>query len=1824
MEENIDKIFSILEDKKNEPLFKIYITQLAEINKNNPRSSNMILERALKLTRSNVWECRLVAAGILEKVIDNHLHALQLFGANERITLEIIDGMFIIEDIELPSDGSGKIKEEGQITQLKSLMDFENFIRLDSIDYNEVMNKEQPLLSRDTETAYKSKGNKLKEEKIEDEIFKKLENLSEDKNVISFMDFIDSIKNEQETWYNETNKSDRDTAADVDADEDEDYEQKPTGQMEEEENKNGQEDENNGVNEKMIKPRPGRGKKDEAKKEHAAASSSDRRQEIGKYESIEKKMKVSEIDWKTGTTQHIKIRSIFKLVYDFLSKSLFNPKWEIRHGACIALRNFIKKDIHKLYVNVNVPRSEIAAMNDHEENLTNFIRNTVRGLTYSNAFFEDFLARQLVIIALDRFMDHSSDRTQIIVRENSCQAIAKVLALLFGEDPIIYDRLFEIVTHFLRRKEWEIQIGALYLLKYVANLEEKTCPTIFENFSEKLLRMIDDNDDVMCVLAECFEIFVNKIPFAPNIQFFQKMNEGLWNILESLDDISFSNSMVTSVLTSLHQKEDYTLLYPKGLSFQKEQENLLALFQHKISLVRSSVYTLELSLLNIAQPSNYKESKSYFENLLKVSIQNFMVESGKAHITNLLFLIEELVTNLWPINPTFCMQMLRYLVESSCMYDFKDVVKRFTSFAKVNFDPYSFVDSSTDPATNLLQTYERLLKTGILFNKIINRNSDTIAFFNSVFGETIGSNHFILFCYLFVMVQTYTESNKSEDFKNMFDKSIIDTILTWEYSTIKSPYLDMVQLTIQRTINSMKQLLQMILQQRNCSNTTRQIAQTICGIDQVDPSLFETLYQVLDTANNHYNSSNELQDIEKVNMLNCIQSLQYQISDYVTRGNELLNSLKTMCAGISVINSTIDGKPFEKLNAIIPPVVSNLLKPNFVAVSKLTAYFLYVIIKFYEGAKASPTTKIVKNIFGLIFDEKIAAIIEKAKDNKEKEKIAPFEDKKNLQENDFLVTGSRYTAFVEFVKLLIQKNGENFFKVYPMLLEMLTNEFSKLQEFDPLDIQPGHLQYLNIQELYKTLKLMNIFRKIQTELFFLPESKILLDNLVKAFALMNLFAFAPKDPVTTIFHGKCVKICFKLLRSYLQTLKAMKNENQICLLLQKLYSLLKRNNLIFLQFLYIVHETSIEEFVDYTKIFIIQCIKKINSEVTEIRKAAVRAFASMINSIFIKDTRIELSGFPFLQKKYEKGYKFVFEFKNNKNFEFALQTKLNTELRSYQVEGIKWLSFLVRYNMSAALCDDMGLGKTIQTLSVLQEEIYKQSKKVNEKGLFSIIVVPSSLTEHWHYEIQRFCDRSIIRPFVFSAANQRSQVWNPDKYNLIIISYLMLSKHIEQFKEYKYLFMILDEAHLLKNPKSRTYKSLKEVNAQHKVALTGTPIQNNIVELWSIFDVIMPGYLGDEEHFRSKYAKYFNTSLLKTAAKDMIISSEQDEILEELHRKVKPFILRRDKMSVLSELPPKVIQDYYCHMTDIQEKIYREFDRLQVSKCDNDLSKNKGEEENKKVSTDIFQLLNTLRRICNHPYLFVKQAASSPILQNLKLTPAALETYEVSGKLLALKELFNEMGFEDSENSQPIDYSNNYNKILLFSRYKETLDVINKYFVNKLFPGLKYLRIDGSIAPAKRFEMVKKFNQDNNIKLLLLTTSVGGVGLNLHTANVVVMFDHDYNPMNDLQAIDRAHRIGQKNVLNVYRLIVKDTLEEQIMGIQRFKINVANSVINIDNSSIENVKQSNLLSLFSTIKQDDKGRPQEKKTANVAYDKYSKILEGMDELWEEDQYAKEY
>ena len=241
------------------------------------------------------------------------------------------------------------------------------------------------------------------------------------------------------------------------------------------------------------------------------------------------------------------------------------------------------------------------------------------------------------------------------------------------------------------------------------------------------------------------------------------------------------------------------------------------------------------------------------------------------------------------------------------------------------------------------------------------------------------------------------------------------------------------------------------------------------------------------------------------------------------------------------------------------------------------------------------------------------------------------------------------------------------------------------------------------------------------------------------------------------------------------------------------------------------------------------------------------------------------------------------------------------------------------------------------------------------------------------------------------------------------------------------------------------------------------------------------------------------------------------------------------------------------------------------------------------------------------------------------------------------RDLLCELGYEESnEESSNDDHlmfltSTNKNKILIFSRFKETLDLIAQTFLDKIFPKIRYLRLDGTVSVDKRFSLTKLFNEDSEYKIMLLTTAVGGVGLNLSSANVVIMFDHDYNPMNDLQAIDRAHRIGQKNILNVYRLIMKDTLEEKIMGIQKFKTNVANAIINIENSSIKNIKDSNILSLFNNVQEVKKGSSiksinfflkfiidlgkSNEKNKLDNFSPYAKILQNLQELWSEAEYT---
>ncbi|KAL3875985.1 hypothetical protein ACJMK2_033878 [Sinanodonta woodiana] len=353
--------------------------------------------------------------------------------------------------------------------------------------------------------------------------------------------------------------------------------------------------------------------------------------------------------------------------------------------------------------------------------------------------------------------------------------------------------------------------------------------------------------------------------------------------------------------------------------------------------------------------------------------------------------------------------------------------------------------------------------------------------------------------------------------------------------------------------------------------------------------------------------------------------------------------------------------------------------------------------------------------------------------------------------------------------------------------------------------------------------------------------------------------------------------------------------------------------------------------------------------------------------------------------------------------------------------------------------------------------------------------------------------------------------------------------------------------------------------------------------------------------------------------------------MDSLHRQVLPFILRRLKEDVLQDLPPKIIQDYYCDLCPLQVQLYEDFAKSQAKKGVEDcLMQDHGSNVNVQASTHVFQALQYLKKVCNHPALVLNPSHPKydEIMQQLKQQNSSLHDIQLAPKLTALRQLLNDCGIglvsESSIDDTPVV---NQHRVLLFCQLKSMLEIVEKDLLKACMPSVTYLRLDGSIPAGSRHDIVHRFNNDPSIDILLLTTHVGGLGLNLTGADTVIFVEHDWNPMKDLQAMDRAHRIGQKKVVNVYRLVTRGTLEEKIMGLQKFKMTIANTVISQDNSSLQTMGTDQLLELFSL---EEKKKGESAATAvsvgSIPSKKESvkSILDNLGDLWDTEQYEKEY
>ena len=451
---------------------------------------------------------------------------------------------------------------------------------------------------------------------------------------------------------------------------------------------------------------------------------------------------------------------------------------------------------------------------------------------------------------------------------------------------------------------------------------------------------------------------------------------------------------------------------------------------------------------------------------------------------------------------------------------------------------------------------------------------------------------------------------------------------------------------------------------------------------------------------------------------------------------------------------------------------------------------------------------------------------------------------------------------------------------------------------------------------------------------------------------------------------------------------------------------------------------------------------------------------------------------------------------------------LNAKLRNYQVEGFNWLNEIANLKVGGILADEMGLGKTIQIIAFL----------LSQKGKKSIVITPTSLIYNWRDEFNKFAP-SLNVGIIHGDKKNRVVMMEKD-FDVIVTTYGLIKNDYEYYKEKEFDFCIIDEAQNIKNSKAQNTKYVKAIKAGCRIALSGTPMENNLMELWSIFDYIMPGYLLSEAKFKEKYLK--------------------EDMYDELKELIKPFILRRLKKDVIDELPDKIEKKFMVEMEKNQKAVYQSYIKEVRQKLYSG--------EDNKIT--VFSYLTKLRQLCLDPSLI-------------------LDDYV--GRSAKIEAALNIVNMAIAENR----------KVLIFSQFTSVLQKLGSELSEK---NIGYLYLDGSTKANKRVEMVKEFNESEDLKIFLISLKAGGTGLNLTSSDLVLHFDPWWNPAIEDQATDRAHRIGQQNIVEVIKLIAKDSVEENIIRLQEDKRELINKVISgeeIGSNVIGKLSRDEIIDLFS-------------------------------------------
>lgn len=468
-----------------------------------------------------------------------------------------------------------------------------------------------------------------------------------------------------------------------------------------------------------------------------------------------------------------------------------------------------------------------------------------------------------------------------------------------------------------------------------------------------------------------------------------------------------------------------------------------------------------------------------------------------------------------------------------------------------------------------------------------------------------------------------------------------------------------------------------------------------------------------------------------------------------------------------------------------------------------------------------------------------------------------------------------------------------------------------------------------------------------------------------------------------------------------------------------------------------------------------------------------------------------------------------------------IPSAMESLLRPYQKEGVQWLERLRCMYLSGILADDMGLGKTLQAISALTQYKEEKGSSVN------LIVCPTSLVYNWKEEMHKFNPSMKVLVIDGIPASRKKLLAQMAACDVVVTSYNLLQKDVDTYKDFVFGYVILDEAQQIKNRSTRNAKSVKQIQAAHRLILTGTPIENSLEDLWSLFDFLMPGLLGSFERFQEKYLR-----------------PGQGAVTAQLKRKVAPFILRRMKSDVLKDLPPVSEITYHCHLTAIQKELYTSY----AASAREELTKLVDKEGFDKVQIHVLATLTRLKQICCHPAIFAKEEVEEGDSAKYELLIDLMQSLMDGG-----------------------------HKAVIFSQYAKMLTILKDDLEKR---GISFCYLDGSSK--NRLEIVDKFNKSAEIPFFLISLKAGGSGLNITGADTVIHYDMWWNPAVENQATDRVHRIGQTRSVSSYKLVTSGTIEEKIVELQERKKGLVKKVISCDDEAMSKLTWEEVLQLLQT------------------------------------------